>query len=102
MDPAATFVAPPNNATGIPATVGSVTFSVSISQLHRGIFSLALMGVDAPGPTVAVVPYQTDSSGTATVAIPTLSPHGTYVGTVATNGSGCGGATGNLGRFTVQ
>jgi len=98
----ATFVSPPKGATNVPATIGSVTFTVSFSGLHQGHFRLSPTNGAQTGAPIVDAAYQTDASGKATVAVPTLSSGVTYSGEVL-NGAPCGtDYFGNLGTFTVQ
>jgi len=107
FDANAKLVSPASGATGVPTTVGTVTFTVTIASLRSGILTLFVPA--NPGNVGAVQggPISTDANGVSSSSIPALAPHTTYTVTVDAYPvdpvTGCPGQVyATLGSFTTQ
>jgi hypothetical protein len=103
VDPQATLVAPAKGATGVPVTIGTISFTVSNVALQHGVVTLTAGGSSNQITAGAI----TTVNGLSSVSIPTLAPATTYTAVVASTSSGPAGTAcpgvveGNLGSFTT-
>jgi hypothetical protein len=93
------LISPASGATGVPTTVGAVSFSVSDGRMLGGTFELDPV---AGGGAV----FGTAITGTASAAsagVPTLQPHTAYQARLSANlpGDPCNPRTSLLGTFTT-
>lgn len=106
VDPQATLVAPAKGATGVPTTLGTISFTVSNTALLQGTLTLWVQTPTGSAPAITGGPI-TVSNNVASSSIPTLQAATTYTAIVQANppispGSPCkGSVTGNLGSFTT-
>jgi len=107
FDANAKLVSPASGATGVPTTVGTVSFTVTIGSLRSGTLTLFVPG--NPGNLGAVQggPISTDANGVSSSSVPALAPHTTYTASVVARPvdpvTGCTGQAGaTLGSFTTQ
>jgi Bacterial Ig-like domain len=107
FDSSAKLVSPANGATGVPTTVGTVSFTVTIASLRSGTLTLFVPGNPGNQGAVQGGPISTDANGVSSSSVPALAPHTTYtVGIVARPVdpvTGCPGQAGATpGSFTTQ
>ena len=102
IDPNAKLVSPASGATGVPTTVGTVTFTVTVASLRSGYLTLYIPATPGQGRLLGG-PISTDANGVSSSSIPALAPHTTYNATVGLP-SQCpgGGPYAILGSFTTQ
>jgi hypothetical protein len=105
VDPNAKLVSPASGATGVPTTVGTVTFTVTVASLRSGILTLYVPATPGQGRLLGG-PISTDANGVSSSSVPALASRTTYNATVGfpiDPVSGCpGGAYAILGSFTTQ
>ena len=94
-----TLLSPANGATGVPGSVGTISFSVSNAGMLAGSLLLTPSGGGAPitgGPI-------TGTAANASAAVPALAAHTTYVATLSANlpGDPCNPRGSLLGSFTT-
>jgi hypothetical protein len=73
LDPQAALVSPANGATGVPVTVGTVSFTVTDPALKQGA-TFTLRSLDPEFTTTQIA----TANGVMSVTIPTLKPHFSY------------------------
>ncbi len=102
-DPGATLVSPAKGATGVPVTVGTITFTVTIPSLRQG--TVTLSPTDNSG-LITGGPVSTDRNNISSSVIPTLRPAVTYTVTIRLSSppdAYCSSfVEGDLGTFTTQ
>lgn len=81
-DPLATLTAPAKGATGVSASIGSVSFTVTNADLQTGIFQLVATSPPSSTPVVFRPAITAGAGGVLSVAIPALQPHTTYDATI--------------------
>ncbi len=91
-DPQLALIAPAPGATGVPTTVGSITFSASRQDDGVSLFPTDGAARVDGGPI-------TPSNGNYVSALPVLRSHVTYSVAIYPNSSGC---SYNPGSFTTQ
>ena len=103
LDPQAALVSPAKGATGVPVTVGTISFTVSDPALKQGA-TFKLQSLDPDFTTTQIA----TANGVMSVTIPTLKPHFTYQAMVvaplpADRQTHCQSLmAGFLGSFTTQ
>jgi hypothetical protein len=108
VDANAALVAPAKGATGVAATIGTISFTVTVPVLQHGVLTL-WVPTSAGGLTPAVTAGTISTvNGVSSASIPALAPATTYTAVVTVTepepaGSACPGPTdtGNLGSFTT-
>jgi hypothetical protein len=97
----ASLVAPPNGATGVSPTIGSITATSS-----TGLAGAQLALVPAAGAPVLGGIFAAASSSTVTASVPVLSAHTTYTVSASAaipESDGCTqGVAWTIGSFTTQ
>lgn len=107
FDANAKLVSPAGGATGVPTTVGTVTFTVTIASLRSGTLTLFVPANPGNQGAVQGGPISTDANGVSSSPVPALAPHTTYTATVHVRPvdpvTGCTSqADATLGSFTTQ
>jgi hypothetical protein len=107
FDRNAKLVSPASGATGVPTTVGTVTFTVDLASLRSGTLTLFVPANPANQGAVQGGPISTDANGVSSSSVPALAPHTTYTAAVDVRPvdpvTGCTGQAGaSLGSFTTQ
>jgi hypothetical protein len=103
IDPQAALVSPASGATGVPVTVGTVSFTVTDPALKQG----ATFKLQSFDPDITTTQIAT-ANGVMSVTIPTLKPHFSYQAMVtaplpADRQTECKSQmAGFLGSFTTQ
>jgi hypothetical protein len=72
-DPQAALISPAKGATGVPVTVGTVSFTVTDPALQQGA-TFTLQSLDPDFTTTQIA----KANGVMSVTIPTLKPHFSY------------------------
>jgi hypothetical protein len=102
-DPLAALISPAKDATGVPGTVGTVSFTVTDPALQQGA-TFVLRSLDPDFTTTQIA----TANGVKSVTIPTLKPHFLYTAMVtaplpADRQTHCQNQmAGFLGTFTTQ
>ena len=107
FDGNAKLVSPVPGATGVPATVGALSFTVSNPALRSGTVTLWVAVGSGNAPVVQGGPVTTGANGVSTASLPVLQAHTTYdaridAHLVDPSGNCVGAVDGDLGSFTTQ
>ena len=107
FDPNAKLVSPAPGATGVPVTVGALSFTVSNPALRSGTVTLWIAVGSGNAPVVQGGSITTDANGVSTASLPVLQRHTTYdarihATPIGPSGTCLGAVDGDLGSFTTQ